>query len=75
MIDLSFKKKAAAAANRSCDISLKSFTDDGIFSKHMEKEKEKPNAAQKMWQNITSLFNKAALSVLVISNILPEILV
>lgn len=28
-----------------------------------------------MWQNITSLFNKAALSVLVISNILPEILV
>lgn len=36
---------------------------------------EKTDAAQKKWQNITSLFNKAALSVLLISNILPQILV
>lgn len=36
---------------------------------------EKTDAAQKKWQNITSLFNKAALSVLLISNILPQVLV
>lgn len=45
-----------------------------ILHKHRKKEK-KTDAAQKKWQNITSLFNKAALSVLLISNILPQILV
>lgn len=45
-----------------------------ILHQHMKRRK-KPDAAQKKWQNITSLFNKAALSVLLISNILPQILV